>query len=144
MYMVIYFLATATFFSILLVLSRNTEQNTKQFLYLTDLKYLQELNIYFVGFFIFVFLIIAGLPPTVGFYLKFISSFFILQEYGILVVVTITIIQLISAFLYLKVLKIMLFDKYPTQKIIPTDSVAITGNTFDQIIINAQIGLLIF
>jgi hypothetical protein len=38
----------------------------------------------------------------------------------------------------------MLFDKYPTQKIIPTDSVAVTGNTFDQIIINAQIGLLIF
>jgi len=143
--MVIYFLAATAFFSILLTVSKKNKnfQTHPQFLYLTDFKYMQGLNIYFVAFFVFIFLIFAGLPPTVGFYLKFISSFFILQEYGILIVISISVIQLISAFLYLKVLKIMLFDNFANKKIIPVDAPTHTGNFIDQLVINSQIGLLI-
>jgi len=143
--MAIYFLAATAFFSILLTVSKKNKnfQTHPQFLYLTDFKYMQGLNIYFVAFFVFIFLIFAGLPPTVNFYLKFISSFFILQEYGILIVISISIIQLISAFLYLKVLKIMLFDNFANKNIIPVDAPTHTGNFIDQLVINSQIGLLI-
>jgi NADH:ubiquinone oxidoreductase subunit 2 (subunit N) len=84
--MIIYFLTATTFFSILLTLAKK-----QQFIYLTDFKYTQKLNIFFVIFFVFLFLIFAGLPPTIGFYLKFISYFFILQQYGISILISIII-----------------------------------------------------
>lgn len=137
MYMIIYFLTATTFFSILLTLTKK-----HHFIYLTDFKYTQKLNIFFVIVFIFLFLIFAGLPPTIGFYLKFISYFFILQQYGIITLLSVVIWHLITTFLYLKILKIMVFDKYATQTIIDNKKI-FNGTIFDSFMIYLQVFLLI-
>ena len=142
MYMVIYFFCAILFFAIVLILTKATETNKIQFLYLTDFKYTQQINLYFVIFCIVLLLTFAGLPPTAAFYVKFMSYFFILQDYGILVLFSITILHLISAFLYLKILKIMLFDNHPINTPIE-NKIIFNGTVIDIIFVNGFFGLFL-
>lgn len=85
-------------------------QNYKNIEFLTELKYFGSNNwIYSVGFAIILFSM-AGIPPLAGFfgkYLLFLAAF--QEEYYLLVGVGM-ITSLISAFYYLRIIKIMFFE----------------------------------
>ena len=142
-YLIFYILANIIFFSILLVMTKKYENTTQTlFLYLSDFKFAQQINVYYVVILIFILLFSAGLPPTVLFFLKIASYFAILQKTNFIILITILIMHLITAFLYLRLMKIMLFDVFAATKTNP--KITFNGFAFDITIIFSCTLLLIF
>ena len=141
MYLLIYTLASTLFFTIILFYNR-----TINIRYLTDL---QQLSVTpFLTFILsIVCFILAGVPPSFVFYLKLLGYYSILNELGLVALSIIILIHLVSIFLYVRVVKIVVFDK-PTsapRPVVPGiyDTITTWGEVIDWLALSTQSGLLL-
>lgn len=85
---------------------------TKHPLYFTQLSNLLKKNFIFSFFFIILFLNLAGLPPFLGFFSKFFIFLFLFTKSNLILLVFIFgFLSVIALIYYLRIIKIILFEK---------------------------------
>lgn len=108
LYILIYMLTMFTFFSMLISLKRETNKNI---VYLTDLLYLKQIYPITRIIITLLFFSMAGIPPLIGFFAKF-YVFLAAVETNYYLLLTISILcSTLSAFYYIRVIKIINFEK---------------------------------
>src|SRR5690348_13310674 len=107
-YIFIYILTMFTFFSILITLKKNTNKNI---IYLTDLLYLKKIYPTTRIVLTLLFFSMAGIPPLIGFFAKFYVFLAAIEtNYYLLLVISI-LCSTLSAFYYIRIIKIINFEK---------------------------------
>ena len=97
-----------TFFSILISLKKNTNKNI---IYLTDLLYLKKIYPTTRIVLTLLFFSMAGIPPLIGFFAKFYVFLAAIEtNYYLLLVISI-LCSTLSAFYYIRIIKIINFEK---------------------------------
>ena len=108
LYILIYMITMFTFFSILTSLKKD---NNKNIIYITDLLYIKKIHPITRLAITFIFFSMAGIPPLIGFFAKFYVFFAAIEtSYYLLLVISIACSTL-SAFYYIRVIKIINFEK---------------------------------
>jgi NADH-quinone oxidoreductase subunit N len=108
LYIFIYIITMFTFFSLLVSLKKI---NNKNIIYLTDLLYLKKVHPLVKLTITFIFFSMAGIPPLIGFFAKFYVFFAAIEtEYYLLLIISI-LCSTLSAFYYIRVIKIINFEK---------------------------------
>ncbi len=105
-YVVAYVLMTLAGFGVILLLSRKGFEAEK----LDDLKGLNQRSPWLALMMLITMFSMAGIPPTLGFYAKFIVLQAALQAGYIWVVVFAVLMAAVGAFYYLRIVKLMYFD----------------------------------
>ncbi|EON12165.1 MULTISPECIES: NADH-quinone oxidoreductase subunit NuoN [Pandoraea] len=116
-YSVIYLLTTLGTFGIVLLLSRKGFEAEN----LTDLKGLNQRSPWFAFVMLMLMFSLAGIPPLAGFYAKLAVLQAVVNAGMVWLAVVAVIASLIGAFYYLRVVKLMYFDK-------PEDANALEGS----------------
>ena len=107
-YIFIYILTMFTFFSILISLKKNTNKNI---IYLTDLLYLKKIYPTTRIVLTLLFFSMAGIPPLIGFFAKFYVFLAAIEtNYYLLLIISI-LCSTLSAFYYIRIIKIINFEK---------------------------------
>ncbi len=106
-YVVVYVLMTVGAFGVLLLLSRRGFDAER----LEHLKGLNKRSPWYAFIMLLIVFSMAGIPPTVGFYAKWLVLQAALQAGFTWLVVAAVIFALIGAFYYLRVVKLMYFDE---------------------------------
>lgn len=108
LYIFIYIITMFTFFGVLISLKKETKQNI---IYITDLLYIKKAHPLTKLVITFIFFSMAGIPPLIGFFAKFYVFFAAIEtNYYLLLVVSIACSTL-SAFYYIRIIKIINFEK---------------------------------
>lgn len=104
-YLVIYFFLLITFFCLFFF------RNDKNVVYIYDLNILKNGNVLFLFVFCFCLFSMAGLPPFIGFFSKFLVSMnFYFYTNSLVVLVYILLFSLISVYGYIRVIAYLFFD----------------------------------
>nr|YP_010241709.1 NADH dehydrogenase subunit 2 [Rhizosolenia setigera]QTI82397.1 NADH dehydrogenase subunit 2 [Rhizosolenia setigera]WAQ69960.1 NADH dehydrogenase subunit 2 [Rhizosolenia setigera]WAQ69996.1 NADH dehydrogenase subunit 2 [Rhizosolenia setigera]WAQ70032.1 NADH dehydrogenase subunit 2 [Rhizosolenia setigera]WAQ70068.1 NADH dehydrogenase subunit 2 [Rhizosolenia setigera] len=111
MYLFIYMLGGCIVWSIFLVLQNKKNYNYKHNKDLTDLKSLIKSNSLLTFIFSITLLSITGFPPLIGFFIKINIFLSALELSSIFPVFLISLISVISAFYYIRIIKILYFEK---------------------------------
>jgi NADH-quinone oxidoreductase subunit N len=110
-YVVTYSLATAGCFGIVLLLAREGFEADE----IADLRGLARRDPWFAFIMTIMMLSLAGLPPTVGFFAKFVVLQALLSDGASALMVRLAVVavlfSLVGAFYYLRVVKVMWFDE---------------------------------
>jgi len=111
-YLIVYVLSSLCLWTILISLKlktlKNTQKNNKD---LTDIVKLVKSNKVLAIFFAVVILSIAGFPPLIGFYAK-LNVFLVAIETTLYFTAIVAILcSVVSAFYYLRLVKVMFFEK---------------------------------
>lgn len=110
-YLFLYMIVGLFLWSIFLVLKLKSKYTRKQNKDLADLQLLSKSNQILALFFSTVLFSVAGLPPMVGFLVK-IGIFLVSIEASMYFVATVSILcSVISTFYYIRIVKIMYFEK---------------------------------
>jgi NADH-quinone oxidoreductase subunit N len=110
-YLIVYLVTMFTFFCIFLFLKK---ENNKNIIYITDLLYTKNTLDTTQFIIILLFFSMAGIPPLIGFFSKF-YVFFAAMESGQYLLLTLSILcSTLSAFYYIRVIKIISFEKNQT------------------------------
>jgi NADH-quinone oxidoreductase subunit N len=116
-YLFLYMIAGLCVWSIFLSLRLKYRYTKKQNKDLADLNLLSKSNNVLALFFSVVLLSIAGLPPMIGFLVK-ISIFLVSVEASMYFVAIVSILcSVVSTFYYIRILKIMFFEKFVVGKL---------------------------
>jgi NADH-quinone oxidoreductase subunit N len=108
LYIIIYLLTMFTFFGIFLSLKK---KNNKNLIYLTDLLFMDKIHPINKLVLILSLFSMAGIPPLIGFFSKFYIFFAAIEtKYYFLVIIAI-ICSTLSAFYYIRIIKIINFEK---------------------------------
>ena len=108
LYMYIYVITMFTFFSILLSLKKETNKNI---IYITDLLYIKNISPITRIISTLLFFSMAGIPPLIGFFAKFYVFLAAIEtSYYLLLVISI-LCSTLSAFYYIRIIKIINFEK---------------------------------
>jgi NADH-quinone oxidoreductase subunit N len=105
-YTVSYVLTTLASFGVVLLLSRAGFESDR----LDDFKGLNQRSPWWAFIMLLVMFSLAGLPPTLGFYAKFMVIEAAISEGFVWLAVIAVVTSLIGAFYYLRVVKLMYFD----------------------------------
>jgi NADH-quinone oxidoreductase subunit N len=105
-YMVSYALTTLASFGMVLLLSREGFESDQ----LDDFKGLNQRSPWWAFIMLLVMFSLAGLPPTIGFYAKFMVIEAAINEGFVWLAVIAVLTSMIGAFYYLRVVKLMYFD----------------------------------
>jgi NADH-quinone oxidoreductase subunit N len=112
-YILVYTCLNINFFFIINFFKNSV--NSRGLVYLTDFEQIAKTHFKLVLNFVLILFAFAGLPPLVGFFIKyflFINLFEVYTNIIFIIGVTISlIISLISTYYYLRFIKIILFDK---------------------------------
>jgi NADH-quinone oxidoreductase subunit N len=114
-YLITYLITMFTFFCMLLSFKKD---NNKSIIYITDL--LSTKDVSYPAQFVIILLLfsMAGIPPLIGFFAKF-YVFFAAMESSQYFLLTISILcSTLSAFYYIRVIKILSFEKNQIQNIL--------------------------
>ncbi|EIJ42766.1 proton-translocating NADH-quinone oxidoreductase, chain N [Beggiatoa alba B18LD] len=130
-YTIVYTLMSLGSFGILLLLSRVGFDAER----LEDLKGLNERNGWFAFIMLILMLSMAGIPPLLGFWAKWVVLAEVIQAGYIWLAIFAVIFSVIGAFYYLRIIKLMYFDK-------PEDTTSITPQTDMQVALSTN-GLFI-
>ncbi|WP_338848039.1 NADH-quinone oxidoreductase subunit NuoN [Massilia sp. W12] len=106
-YVISYVLATLGTFGMVLLLSRTGFEADN----LDDFKGLNQRSPWFAFVMLLLMFSLAGIPPLVGFYAKFSILAAVVNAHGMWLAVFAVLASLIGAFYYLRVVKVMYFDK---------------------------------
>lgn len=98
-----------TFVSLIAIQDRTGGQKYLETIY--DLNYIQAGNIYVSILFSTIFLSIAGIPPLLGFFNKYLVLYSLIDAQAYLTAFLAVILSIISAYYYLRIVKMMLFEK---------------------------------
>lgn len=114
-YLVVYIIMTVTIFAIVLSpVKREAHLSllpTKQIIYTTDLLMLSKTNAILAVTFTVTLFSIAGIPPLAGFYSKAFLFFAAMSSSMYLLAIVGVITSVISCFYYIRLVKIMYFEK---------------------------------
>ncbi|TXH69695.1 MAG: NADH-quinone oxidoreductase subunit NuoN [Thiothrix sp.] len=116
-YILLYALMSAGTFAMLILLGRKGYEVTQ----LEDLKGLSGRHPWFALMFLLMLFSMAGIPPTAGFYAKFAVIESVIQAKFIWSAVFMVVMSVVGAFYYLRIIKIMYFDKPNDQPPIEAD-----------------------
>ncbi|HET7262543.1 MAG TPA: NADH-quinone oxidoreductase subunit NuoN [Casimicrobiaceae bacterium] len=105
-YVVVYALTSLGSFGMIMLLSRGGFEADQ----LDDFKGLNRRSPWWAFIMLLVMFSLAGLPPTVGFYAKFMVIEAVINEGFVWLAVVAVLTSLIGAFYYLRVVKLMYFD----------------------------------
>jgi NADH-quinone oxidoreductase subunit N len=106
-YTIVYVLMATAAFGMVILLSRRGFEAER----LDDFKGLNERSPWFAGMMLFVMFGMTGVPPLVGFYAKLAVLRAVLDVGLVWLAIVAVIFSMISAFYYLRVVKLMYFDK---------------------------------
>ncbi|MFC1747675.1 NADH-quinone oxidoreductase subunit NuoN [Pseudomonadota bacterium] len=106
-YVVVYSLMSLGGFGMVIALSRAGFESDK----LDDFKGLNERSPWLAGMMLILMFSMAGVPPTVGFYAKLAVLQSVVQVELVWLAVYAVVFSVIGAFYYLRVIKVMYFDK---------------------------------
>ncbi|KAA9130265.1 NADH-quinone oxidoreductase subunit NuoN [Marinihelvus fidelis] len=112
-YIIVYALMSAAAFGMLILLSGKGHDVQD----LDDLKGLNRHNGWFAAIMAMVMFSMAGVPPLVGFFAKWLVIEAVLQAGLTWVAITAVVFSVIGAFYYLRVVKIMYFDEAPGEAV---------------------------
>lgn len=124
LYLIIYVIMTIGIFAVVFTLQFYSYPKVNQTRNLQDLLFLSKVNpVLTIGFTLVLFSM-AGIPPLAGFFSKLFILLVILQKKMLGSVVIIILISCITCFYYIRLIKIMYFDKirywpisYPSSKL---------------------------
>ena len=108
LYILIYVITIFTFFSVLITLKKRTH---KDIIYLTDLLYLKKIHPITRLAITFIFFSMAGIPPLIGFFAKFYVFFAAVESNYYFLLFLSILCSTLSAFYYIRVIKIINFEK---------------------------------
>ncbi|MEO9136849.1 MAG: NADH-quinone oxidoreductase subunit NuoN [Casimicrobiaceae bacterium] len=106
-YTIAYALTSLAAFGVILILSREGFESDQ----LDDFKGLNRRSAWWAFIMLLVMFSLAGLPPTLGFYAKFMVIEAAISEGFVWLAVVAVITSLIGAFYYLRIVKLMYFDE---------------------------------
>jgi len=132
-YVLVYALMTLGAFGMILLLSRggfDAEQ-------LDDFKGLNERNSWYAALMLILMLSMAGVPPMVGFWAKWSVLSQVIQTGFVWLAVVAVIFAIIGAFYYLRVIKLMYFDK-------PEDTTPIEAGMDMRVALSANALIILF
>ena len=121
MYLLTYTLMTTAVFGVLLSLSCDGREITQ----LDDLKGLSRHRPGMAFLMLIVMLSLAGIPPTVGFFAKFVVLKAMIEVDMTAYAIVAILFSVISAFYYLRIVKVMYFDEPDRVNLPVTQSVAV-------------------
>lgn len=105
-YTLVYVLMTLGAFGVIILLSRKGFEADR----LEDLKGLNERSPWYAAIMLLMMFSLAGVPPTVGFYAKFMVLYAIVQQDMLWLAVFAVMTAIVSAYYYLRVVKFIYFD----------------------------------
>ena len=106
-YSITYALMALGGFGMVMLLSRNGFEAEE----LSDYKGLHERSPWFAAMMLLVMFSMAGVPPTVGFFAKLVVLSAVVSEHMVWLAVVGVVFSIIGAFYYLRIVKLMYFDK---------------------------------
>lgn len=130
-YTIIYVIMATAGFGMILLLARQGFEADQ----MTDFAGLNRRSPWFAAMMMFVMFGMAGVPPFAGFYAKFAVIWAVVQVDMIWLAIAAVIFSVISAFYYLRLVKIMYFDE-------PQDTSALTASPDTRLVMSLN-GLLI-
>lgn len=135
-YLFFYIITNMVFFA-LLILTRRLSGIT--LIFLNQLKLLLNENLILFLFFLIPLLSFAGFPPFAGFFSKFfmIASLMDQQKIGILILLVLYIV--LSAYLYLRFIKIAIFEKIAYSVFLPLKTFSIQTQTTQYYKVNTSL-----
>ena len=113
-YILVYAVMSAGAFGLIVLLSHSGIEIQS----IDDLKGLNKRNPWLAFLMMIVMLSMAGIPPTVGFFTKLLVLKALVDAHMIWVAILGLLFAVIGAFYYLKIIKVMYFDKAPEQSVI--------------------------
>lgn len=116
-YILLYAMMSAGAFAMLILLGRKGCEVTQ----LEDLKGLSSRHPWFALMFLLMLFSMAGIPPTAGFYAKFAVIEAVVQAKFVWAAVFMVVMSVVGAFYYLRIIKVMYFDKPNDQPPIEAD-----------------------
>jgi len=114
-YTIVYAITSSVAFGVLLLLNRKGFEAEN----INDLSGLNEINPWIAALLAIAMLSMAGVPPTVGFYAKLSVLQAVIQVDMVWLALIAVLFTVIGLFYYLRVIKVMYFDK-PEQDKLPT------------------------
>jgi NADH-quinone oxidoreductase subunit N len=126
-YSVVYALMAAGGFGMLILLSRQGFDAEN----IEDFKGLNERNSWYAGMMALLMFSMAGVPPTVGFFAKLVVLKAVVGVDWVWLAVVAVFFSIIGAFYYLRIVKLMYFDK-------PVDTTALAVNGDTQVVLSVN------
>jgi NADH-quinone oxidoreductase subunit N len=126
-YIITYAMMTVGAFGMLLLLSRAGFECEN----LDDMRGLNRRSPWYAFMMMILMLSLAGLPPTVGFYAKFVVLSAAVNAGWIWLAVAAVVLSVVGAFYYLRVVKLMYFDD-------PVDTAPVTGTLGARVLMSAN------
>jgi NADH-quinone oxidoreductase subunit N len=108
LYLIAYLITIFVFFGLIISIQK---KNNKNLIYLTDLLFIEKLNPLLKFMFIITLFSLAGIPPLIGFFSKLYILFVTIETKTYFIVGLIIISSTISAFYYIRLIKILSFEK---------------------------------
>jgi NADH-quinone oxidoreductase subunit N len=131
-----------TFAALITIQDRTGGQKYLETIY--DLNYIQTGNIYVSVLFSTIFLSVAGVPPLLGFFNKYLVLYSLIEAGSYITAFITVIFSIISAYYYLRIVKMMLFEKLiPKYEKLELSSSLASYILVTLILINATLILLI-
>jgi NADH-quinone oxidoreductase subunit N len=119
-FLILYILITSFFFYLLFKIKNSsvTKYYTKEkaIIFLNQLRYLRFNKGLYIFSLLVVFFSMAGIPPLAGFFGKYLILFTLISSGLYFICFFVILISIVSAFYYLKVLKVIFFDSSFTKK----------------------------
>ena len=140
-YILLYALMSAGAFAMLIILGRKGYEVVN----LEDLKGLSARSPWFALMFLLILFSMAGIPPTAGFYAKFAIIESVVEAKFVWAAVFMVVMSVIGAFYYLRLIKVMYFDKPNEQPPIEADMdirVLVSANGLLMILLGIFPGIL--
>ncbi|QQG46687.1 MAG: NADH-quinone oxidoreductase subunit NuoN [Candidatus Azosocius agrarius] len=106
-YIIVYVLMSLGVFSVIICISKGTIESE----FIEDFKGLNEKNPWIAFIMLILLLSMSGIPPTIGFYAKFLILREIVNLGYFIVAVIAVLSSVIGSFYYLRLIKVMYFDK---------------------------------
>lgn len=148
-YLIIYIITNILMFSLLLLLRA---MNHMTLTYLSDINLIIRQNPYMVILFCFPLFSYGGFPPFAGFFSKFLLLVAVLDVHKWHLFFFLLVFFLLSAYLYLRVIKVFLFDSMQLRTFLPVNITTLDGRSKSSLFLflglsrleqqNAQVQLL--
>ena len=136
-YAIVYALTALGAFGIVVLLSRNGFEAER----IVDLKGLNERSPWFAAMMMLLMFSMAGVPPTVGFFAKLLVLESVVNIGLVWLAIAAVLFSVIGAFYYLRIIKVMYFDK-------PIDTSPLTASFDSRVVLTinglAMLGLGLF
>jgi NADH-quinone oxidoreductase subunit N len=110
-YCIIYFINLFSFFFIILITKKILGFQELNLIYISQLSNIFKINPLFAFIISIIIFSIAGLPPFGGFYTKYFILLDLINTKSYLIVLFILLLSVISTFYYIRIIKIIFFNK---------------------------------